>query len=52
MYWRTCFRALAGFSDHFVKSQNFAFTQLERLAAYRKMKKKFENLQDDEEEVE
>jgi len=51
MYWKTCIRALAGFSDHFVKSQNFAFVQLERLAAYRKMKKKFENLQDDEVEV-
>jgi len=41
MYWKTCIRALAGFSDHFVKSQNFAFTQLERLADYRQMKKKF-----------
>ena len=51
MYWKTCIRALAGFSDHFVKSQNFAFTQLERLATYRKMKKKFENLQDDAVEV-
>jgi hypothetical protein len=52
MYWKKAIRAYFGFSDHFVKSQNFAFTQLERLAAYRKMKKKFENLQDDEVEVE
>ena len=52
MYWKTTFKPFSGFSDHFVKSQNFAFTQLERLAAYRKMKKKFENLQDDKVEVE
>jgi hypothetical protein len=52
LYWKTTFKPFSGFSEHFVKSQNFAFTQLERLAAYRKMKKKFENLQDDEEEVE
>jgi len=48
MYWKTCYRPLAGFSDHFVKSQNFAFTQLERLADYRQMKQKFEDLEDEE----
>jgi hypothetical protein len=41
VYWKTCHLPYAGFSDHFVKSQNFAFAQLERLAAFRKMKKKF-----------
>lgn len=51
LYWKLTFKPFSGFSDHFVKSQNFAFAQLERLAAYRKMKKKFENLQDDEVEV-
>jgi hypothetical protein len=30
-----------GCTDHFVKIQNLAFAQLERLAAYRKMKRKF-----------
>jgi hypothetical protein len=48
MYWRATYKPFPGFSDHFVKSQNFAFVQLERLAAYRKMKKKFENLPDEE----
>jgi len=51
IYWDNAFQTHLGFTDHFERTQNFAFTQLERLAAYRKMKKKFENLQDDEAEA-
>lgn len=48
IYWKTAFRTFSGFSDHFVKSQNFAFTQLERLAEYRQMKKKFTKFEEQE----
>lgn len=48
-YWKNCHNPHAGFSDHFVKSQNFAFAQLERLARYRKMKEKFSAVQEDDE---
>ena len=47
IYWDNAFQTHLGFTDHFVKTQNFAFTKLEHLATYRKMKKKSENLQDE-----
>ena len=51
IYWDNGFQTYLGFTDHFERTQNFAFAKLEHLAAYRKMKKKFENLQDDAVEV-
>ena len=41
IYWDNGFQTHLGFTDHFERTQNFAFTQLERLTAYRQMKKKF-----------
>ena len=51
IYWDNVLQTHLGFTDHFQRTQKFAFTKLEHLATYRKMKKKFENLQDDEVEV-
>ena len=49
VYWDNAFQTFHGFSDHFERTQNFAFTQLERLARYRKMKEKFSAVQEDDE---
>ena len=48
-YWDNAFHPRLGFTEHFQKTQNFAFTQLERLARYRKMKEKFGDVQQDDE---
>lgn len=41
VYWENAYQTHLGFTDHFERTQNFAFHQLERLASYRQMKRKF-----------
>ena len=44
VYWDNAYQTHLGFTDHFERTQNFAFHQLERLASYRQMKRGFAKL--------